>query len=144
MSSKYWWLGFFIMLCGVIIHVIALPYADMTLLAANASLAIIANLVLSIYLFNEKWVWKYDCTAFALIIGGCSSIILLSNKEQIEYNGNELLDKLTAWPAIVFYILVSGFMALTCYTTFAFERALRIFESDSELYEHRLRVDHGD
>ena len=75
------------MVCGVSIHIIALPYADMTLLAANASLAIIGNLILSIYLFNEKWVWKFDCTAMALIIAGCSSIVLLSNKEQIEYNG---------------------------------------------------------
>ena len=75
------------MVCGVTIHIIALPYADMTLLAANASLAIIGNLILSIYLFEEKWVWKFDCTAMALIIGGCCSIVLLSNKEQIDYNG---------------------------------------------------------
>ena len=80
-------MGFGVMLSGIIIHIIALPYADMTLLAANASLAIIANLILSIYLFDEKWVWKFDCTAMALIIGGCCSIVLLSNKEQIEYDG---------------------------------------------------------
>ena len=125
------------------IHIIALPYADMTLLAANASLAIIGNLILSIYLFEEKWVWKFDCTAMALIIGGCCSIVLLSNKEQIDYNGQQLLDKLTAWPAIAFYLFVSAFMGVTCYVTYAFESALRTFESDAELHDHRLRVEGG-
>lgn len=101
------------MLSGITIHIIALPYADMTLLAANASLAIIANLFLSIYLFDEKWVWKFDLPAMALIIGGCSSIVLLANKEQVEYTGQELLDKLTAWPAIFYYAFVSCFMGVT-------------------------------
>ena len=132
------------MVCGVTIHIIALPYADMTLLAANASLAIIGNLILSIYLFEEKWVWKFDCTAMALIIGGCCSIVLLSNKEQIDYNGQQLLDKLTAWPAIAFYLFVSVFMGVTCYVMYAFESALRTFESDAELHDHRLRVESGD
>lgn len=78
--SKRWWLGFLVMVCGITIHVIALPYADMTLLAANASLAILGNLCLSIWMFDEKWVWKFDCTAMILIISGCCSIVLLSNK----------------------------------------------------------------
>ena len=59
----------------------------MTLLAANSSLAIIGNLILSIYLFDEKWVWKFDAPALTLIIGGCCSIVALSNKAEIKYDG---------------------------------------------------------
>ena len=40
-----------LMIFGTVIHLIALPYADMTLLAANSAIAIIANLLLSIWLF---------------------------------------------------------------------------------------------
>ena len=141
LRSKTWWLGFMMMVSGVTIHIVALPYADLTLLAANSSLAIIANLLLSIFLLGEKWVWKFDCTAMALIIGGCSSIVLLTNKEQTEYDGQALLDKLTAWPAICFYTFVCAFMGLTCWTQYAFERALRTFETDAELADHKLRVE---
>ena len=70
------------MMIGIAIHIIAVPYADLTLLAANSPLAIFANLFLSIYFFNEKWVWMYDMTALVLILTGCTVIVLLSNKTQ--------------------------------------------------------------
>ena len=76
-----WWAGFGVMLLGVTIHVLALPYADMTLLAANSALAVTGNLFLSIYLFDEKWVFKYDAPAIFFIIGGSFAIVMLSNKE---------------------------------------------------------------
>ena len=70
------------MLGGVAIHIIAVPYADLTLLAANSPLAIFANLFLSIWIFGEKWVWMYDMTALVFILTGCTLIVLLSNKSQ--------------------------------------------------------------
>ena len=79
--SGTWWLGFLIMMCGLTIHLIILPYADLTLLAANAFFAIVGNLLLSIWLFDEKWVWKYDFTAATLIVGGCISIGIICNKD---------------------------------------------------------------
>ena len=54
-----------------------------------------------------------------------------------------LLDKLTAWPAICFYLFVCGFMGLTCWVMYAFERALRTFETDAELADHKLRIEQG-
>ena len=80
--SGIWWWGFIMMMLGVAIHIIAVPYADLTLLAANSPLAIFANMFLSIYFFNEKWVWMYDMTALVLILTGCTVIVLLSNKTQ--------------------------------------------------------------
>ena len=87
LKSPWWWLGLTIMLTGITIHIFALPYADMTLLAANSSLAIIGNLILSMWLFDEKWVWKFDAPALALIIAGCCLIVSLSNKEEVKYDG---------------------------------------------------------
>ena len=81
-KSGTWWWGFIMMMIGVAVHIIAVPYADLTLLAANSPLAIFANLFLSIWLFGEKWVWKYDFTALIFILTGCTVIVLLSNKSQ--------------------------------------------------------------
>ncbi len=72
---------------GLIMHIAVLPYADMTLLAANSALAIIGNLFLSIWVFNEKFTWKYDFTAMVLLVGGALTIVLLSNKSQINVDG---------------------------------------------------------
>ena len=125
LKSPRWWLGFLIMATGICIHIVALPYADMTLLAANSSLAIMGNLILSMYLFDEKWVWKYDCTALILICAGCFSIALMADKSQKDYDGAMLLDKLRAPIAIAFYCFVFSLMALTMYVMKLFEKALR-------------------
>lgn len=69
-----------LMAAGTIIHLIALPYADLTLLAANSAFAIIANLLLSVWLFNEKIIWKYDVPGVLLIIAGSLCIVALANK----------------------------------------------------------------
>lgn len=69
-----------LMAAGTIIHLIALPYADLTLLAANSAFAIIANLLLSVWLFNEKIIWKYDVPGVLLIITGSLCIVALANK----------------------------------------------------------------
>jgi len=139
LKSPWWWLGFIIMISGLTIHICALPYADMTLLAANSSLAIIGNLILSIYLFDEKWVWKHDLPALALIIGGCCSIVALSNKEEIKYNGQAMLDILLAFKAICFYAFVACFMLICHVTMKKFEKALRTFEIDADLADHDVR-----
>ena len=139
LKSPWWWAGFIIMLSGITIHICALPYADMTLLAANSSLAIIGNLILSIYLFDEKWVTKYDLPALALIIGGCCSIVALSNKEEIKYNGQAMLDILLAFKAICFYAFVACFMIICHISMKIFEKALRTFETDADLFDHTVR-----
>ena len=127
------------MLTGVVIHICALPYADMTLLAANSSLAIIGNLFLSIWLFDEKWVTKYDLPALIFIIGGCSSIVTLANKEDIKYNGQAMLDILLAFKAVCFYSFVVCFMIICHVSMKIFEKALRTFEIDADLFDYNVR-----
>ena len=77
-----WWMGTLLMAIGTVIHLICLPYCDMTLLSANSTLAIIVNLMLSVWLFNEVFICKYDVPAMLLIIGGSAFIVLLANKKQ--------------------------------------------------------------
>ena len=86
-KSYWWWIGFIIMVLGIIFHLAAVPYVDLTLLAANSSLAILVNLVLSIILFGEKFSFKYDLPAMFFIMGGSVLIVLLSNKKPRDYKG---------------------------------------------------------
>ena len=79
-SSPKWWIGFGMIAIGLSIHILVLPYADISLLAANAPLAIIVNIFLSIHLFDEKFVFKYDCPAIFLICLGCFLAVFLAHK----------------------------------------------------------------
>ena len=79
-KSCTWWMGILMMAGGTIIHIIVLPYCDMTLLSANCTIAILINLILSIVVLKESFTLKYDLPAMALIISGTLGVILTSNK----------------------------------------------------------------
>ena len=67
---------------GVIGHVVALPFCDLTLIACNDSLAVLMNVYISKRYLGEKFVPKYDITAVTLIGLGTLFVVLMSNKEQ--------------------------------------------------------------
>lgn len=142
-KSPIWWCGFTLTIIGVIIHLIAIPYADMTLLAANSSLAILLNIGLSIWLFGEKFIWKYDMPAFILIVGGSLTIVFISNKNQEEYEGQELIDILGSTRAVCFFVFVACWYLLTQWAMGRFEENMRQFETDADLYDHKTRSESG-
>ena len=77
-----WWFGMAMLVIGNIVHIIVLPYADITLLAANSPLAILMNLFLSIWLFGERWIWKYDMPAIVMVVSGTLIIVFFCNTKQ--------------------------------------------------------------
>ena len=141
-SNPKWWMGFVMIVCGISIHIIVLPYADISLLAANAPLAIIVNIFLSIYLFDEKFVFKYDCPAIFLICLGCVMAVLLAHKTQVETNTKALLGILTSPKAVCFFVFVVLFMLITIYAVKRFEKALKNFEDDAEQFDKRISLEH--
>ena len=60
---------------------VALPFADLTLLNANAATAVIVGAFLSIVFLGEKFQWKYDIPASFFILVGSFCTVALSNKE---------------------------------------------------------------
>ena len=84
------------LIAGTLITLAMIPYADMTLLSANAFVAIITNTFLSIWVFEERFAWKYDLPGLFLITAGDISVVLIANKEQTEYKGEALLDLLSS------------------------------------------------
>ena len=67
---------------AAVLHVVALTYADLTLLAANAATCIIANVVISKNYLGEHFDHRFDTPGLFLIGVGCTMIIVLSNKEK--------------------------------------------------------------
>ena len=49
---------------------VALPFADITLLNANAATAVITGAFMSIVFLGERFQWKYDLIASILILVG--------------------------------------------------------------------------
>lgn len=80
LRSPVWWTGFLLLLAGTLIQLVVIPYVDISLLATTTGLTIIFNNILAITLFDEKWILKYDLPAMLCIIGGCLSVVLLSDK----------------------------------------------------------------
>ena len=113
------------MFVGVVIHLVVIPYADLTLLAANASLAIIINMAFSMVLFDEKFVWRYDLPAMICIIGGSLSIVFLSNKKQENKSGQDYLDLLKGKIAITYYTVVGIGLTVTYFILRAYYSSLR-------------------
>ena len=133
-----------LMASGTVIHLIVLPYADLTLLAANSALAIIANLLLSIWLFDEKIIWKYDLPGVILIIAGTLCIVLLANKKQEKYEGQAMMDLISHEKTIIFFIVVGLLVILTHFIIYAFKKALRTFETDADLHDHKTLQENAD
>ena len=118
-----------------VIHVIVLPYLDLTLMACNASTAIICNLVLSKKFLGEMFVWKYDCTALVLISAGCTTIVLNAHTSQTKYDREAVVDVLLSARTMIYFIsgLVYFFtmlMMIKCYLA-----KLRLFERDVDFFD---------
>ena len=124
---------------GNIIHLITLPYCDLTLLAANSPVSIIANLFFSIWLFDEKFIMKYDLPALAMIITGTLFIVILANKKQNEYRASTLIELVYDPKAIIFFTLIAIITIATYFIIYKFKKLLRNFERDADLYEQKIK-----
>ena len=59
-----------------------LAYADLVLISTNMIAGIIFNTFLSIRFLGEKFLWKYDLPAFALMATGAITIVLLADTDE--------------------------------------------------------------
>jgi len=125
---------------AVTIHLSVLPYADLTLLSSNSIVGIVIATVLSILFLDEKWVMKYDLTALLFIVFGCSTIVLLSNKSEAEFDA-EAIKKLLFSVRTVSYLAVCCVMVIIDYLVLRkMLRALKKFQEDANLYDKNLRA----
>lgn len=73
-------LGIGFLVFGTVIHVMVLPFLDLTLIAVNATVGIVFAVMLSIFVLGEHLVPKYDLSGLLCISIGCTGIVLFANK----------------------------------------------------------------
>lgn len=95
-------LGFFFMILGTLIHVMVLPFLDLTLIAVNAVVGIIFSVLLSICILGEQIVPKYDISGLIFISLGCSGIVIFANKAEQQFTGQQTVDLLTSAKTLIF------------------------------------------
>ena len=75
-------LGFAFMVLGSVIHVGVLPFIDLTLIACNSCVGIIASVILSTAVLGERFIPQYDLVAMVFIAMGCTTLVLNANKNE--------------------------------------------------------------
>ena len=70
--------------------IVVLPFADLVLLTATSSLAIVFGVLLAIFMLEEVFVCRYDMTALILIMVGCILTIAQSNFQEHIYTADDV------------------------------------------------------
>ena len=105
-KTKKWIIGLLCLIVGNVLHIVVLPFLDLVVLSTGTAIAIVVNTVLSIIYLDERFVIKYDLTAFSLIIGGSIMICVLSDYSETTYTPEMINDLLWSFK--------TGFYMSTC------------------------------
>ena len=87
------------------LHIVALAYADLTLLSVNSSVGIVANVIISTSFLGERFNPRYDIPGLTLIAIGCTMIVLLSNKEKPLGDSTNIMEQITSIQSMCFFAL---------------------------------------
>lgn len=134
-GSWRWLVGLFAICISVVIQIYMLKYLDLTLLGANAVTAVVAAVLLSTQILGEKFVFRYDLPALVLIILGCATIVLNSNKTDTKYSAEDVMALLRAPRTICFIGFCVTAIIISACTLSLVLRKLRQFEKAVESYE---------
>ena len=107
-----WLIGFILMALGSILHIVVLPFVDVVVLSTGTGISLVCNTVLAIWYLGESFNVKYDVPSFTLIIGGCATIVLLSQFDEIEYTPEDIKRLISSGGSIALYIMY--FVAVIC------------------------------
>lgn len=87
---------------AVVIHIIVLPHADLTLLAANFIVGLILASLLAVLIIGEKWSWRYDFPAFCLVVIGTTAIVITGVQQTNTHTAEEMIDLLLSATCLIF------------------------------------------
>ena len=134
-----WVFGFSLVLLCAAMQSAMLPFIDLTLVACNCATAIVANMLLSVFVLGEPFVWQYDATAILLIVAGTLTIALQSNTEQRNFSGEEIKQLLLSLQTMVYVGLCVVLFVADRFVLRGALAQLRKFESDAQAYDQRPR-----
>ena len=137
--SCKWAIGFVFITMNVLCHSLVLPFCDLTLLACNAATAIIVNMLLSVHILGEKFIWKYDLTAMIFIASGSIIIATQAHTEQVDFTAEEIRDLLLKADTIIYLaVCICLFLGESAMLRYFYGR-LREFEQDALAFEEEQR-----
>ena len=133
--SAYWWLGMFCLGLTYVLHIGALPFADMVLLASNTAISVVFTQFWAICYLKEQAIWRYDAPACILILIGSFIIVLQANYSEMDYSKDRIMELMFARDAFAYYTLY-GLTAITATLIFVkFKRDIGRFKGDFAKYK---------
>ena len=120
--------GLICLLLGGIIHLVVLPFLPLVLVATNSATAIVMSAILSVQCLQERMVWAYDLSAFFLISGGTTAMVLLSRETEAKLTTEIIAGQLKSIQAISFFAFYIIFAVLNYMLTRWFTGQIRLFE----------------
>lgn len=123
-------LGILVLIIGQVAHLGALPFADLVLLSANGTTAILANALVSIKWLGESFVCKYDLSAWIIITLGATLIVFFSNTNTLEYEPEQIAKLIWSPAYLVTYVILTLFSLAIFFYGARFKKKLRKFEED--------------
>ena len=135
LCSIYWWVGIALLGMTYLVHIAALPFADMVLLASNTAVSVVFTQMWAICFLKEKAVWKYDLSACLLIVVGSLTIVWSSSHEDTVYTRESIRDLITDNSALLCYLIFVLFVITSIAVQYKFKIALMHFKKD--LHESR-------
>ena len=115
-TRPLFWMGFLSQSSGYIAQICCVPFADMTLLAANAVFAILFNQILAIFFLKEKYVARYDLSSLVLLTLGTVLIIQSSNTEEKVLDIDTIFSYLFTFRTVIVAALVISFWIAASHT----------------------------
>ena len=143
-SSPKWAIGITMCFFGTFFHVLVLPYADITLLSCNSATAIVANMLLSIYILKEKFIAGYDLIALFLITAGCFSIVLTVNTEQVSYEPADIIRILVSTPTLIYLFCCVILITANKIILDLFLKKMRTFEKSCQNWDFQVQTQRRD
>lgn len=130
-----WVFGFALVITCAVVQSAMLPFIDLTLVACNCATAILANLVLSVWILGEPFVWQYDVTAILIIVSGTLTIAIQSNTEQRNFSGEEIKDLLLSLQTVIYCGLGVVLFVADRFVLRGALAQLRKFEEDAQAFD---------
>ena len=109
---------------------VLLAYADLVLISTNYIAGIIFNTFLSIRFLGEKFLWKYDLPAFALMAIGAMTIVLLADTDEKLFTPDQMKALLTNIRSVIYLLTALVLVIFTIIYVRMFLKAIVKFEED--------------
>jgi hypothetical protein len=135
-----WIAGFITLVIASVLMLAALPFADMVLLSQAWPISIVFNVFLSIKFLDEKFLWKYDLSALALILCGCCLTINLSNMSTLVIDREVAFGILYSPSCAVYAVTVGVIIACAILSYCRFLRKSQDFITDA--YKFRFNEEY--